>query len=241
MKNSFSTFGPWRGFIVPGLVILGILVSLFLVVQPAYSGIKTTDEEVKRDQKRLDFLTQKVEDLKKLDPEVVDRRLSLLEKAIPSEKDALSGLALLQTVANNSGVSVDSLAVSPGLVSTGSAATETQTDTGVAFKGSLSGSLDQFFNFFDTLSQPTFPLFLPTKIDFSGSSGSQQTGNLVLTMIWLPQPKTFGGEDKPVPTLSANEEEFARWIEQHADSAPSGLMSIDQASLSTASGKGSLF
>lgn len=245
MKSYYSILGPWRGFIIPIAVVLGILLSFLIVVMPAYGAIQKTNQDVTDGQKRLDFLNQKVLDLQKLDPEVVDRRLSLMEKAIPSEKDALAGLVLLQTVAASSGISLDSLNVSPGLVSTGSAsAPDSQPVQGkndVVFKGSLTGSIDQLLGFFDTLSRPTFPLFLPTKIDSSNSGGTQQSGNLLLSMLWLPQPKTFGGEDKPVATLNPDEEAFVRWIEQHADSAPSGMMQLDQLNSSSASGKSSLF
>ncbi|KKS90375.1 MAG: hypothetical protein UW69_C0002G0018 [Microgenomates group bacterium GW2011_GWA2_44_7] len=237
-----NRLGPWHGFIVPLVVVLSILLSLFLIVTPAFESIKKTNKEVEEQQKKLDFLTQKVEDLKKLDPEVVDRRLGLMEKAIPSEKDALAGVALLQTVASTVGVNIENLSVSPGMVSSDSAALQADmSKLSVAYKGVLVGDIDQFLAFFDTLAKPTFPLFVPTKINFSGSSDKRQTGTLTLNMLWLQQPKSFGGDSKPVANLSTAEEDFVRWVEQNTENAPSGLMPIDQSSFATVSGKTNLF
>lgn len=236
MKKTLSQLGAWRGFLFPVLVGAGIILSVVFVVQPAFVRLSAGQEQIQQEEKRLVFLKQKTSQLKKLDEGTVQRRLQLLERAIPSQKDALSGLVLLRQLAADSGLSIETLSISPGVIGSSSAVTDLRKEA--VFRGAINGSALNFLQFLNRFSTPTFPLFLPASVNLS-QSGGLSSGLLSLKMLWQPPPNKYGGDDAPVAILNNEEETFIQWLERSAESSPSGA--VVEEPVSTQSGRTTLF
>lgn len=204
-KRIKAIFGVWSVLVFPVAVALGILISLFLVVKPMFGRLIADQQILAKDQTRLDFVSNKITQLKRLDTELVAQRLTLIEKIIPSTKDSISGLELISQVARERGVSLDSLTVAPGMISTGSGAVTDDLTRGLSFQIAASGPRAAVLGFLEAFSHPTLPLIIPRQVALS-YQGEKIILTATLAMVWKPVPDKFGGEDKPVEVLSASEE-----------------------------------
>jgi hypothetical protein len=188
--------------------------------------ISVDSDEMAREEQRLKNLQEKVGQLARLDPEVVRRRLELIEKAVPSEKDALVGIVIINQSATTEGLVVESISVSPGKFSTASGnveKSEADLNKGLVFQVNLSGSQESVMRFLKPFSKLSFPLIIPSRADVSQIGGKVVNGRFEMTALWREIPSVVGGENKPVPILTQEEEAFLAGLERVAIVPPEGV------------------
>lgn len=230
MNKYRNLLGPWSAILLPVIILAGMLVGAIFIVRPLSEKLASDQKSLDERQTKLNFLIGKVTQLERLDEELVRQRLAVVEKAIPSKKDALLGLVFVQKLANNAGVQLDSLTTSPGGIGTASASPAgTDPDKGLTYQVSISGDASSINNFMNSLAKFTFPMIMVRNVTVS-YMGSSATGSFVLSMMWLPAPSSFGGQDKPVAVLNPSQEAFLEYLTRE--------VADDTAELETAPGSG---
>ena len=241
MKKLSKLFGPWNALVLPGVVVILMVLGGIFVVKPLVEKLLSDQSALGSERQKLTFLVNKVDQLNKLDGNLVQQRLQLINSVIPSTKDGLGGIAYLSQAAANFGLSVDSLSVSPGIISTSSAATSAATgqgseDQGLTFQMAVSGDRDSVLNFVDLFAKPTYPIFIPRTIALS-LQGQKESAVLTLAMYWKSPPTSFGGDSVPVAVLTSGEESFLEWLKKY----PSKIEVGSTESSGTAVPRSSLF
>jgi len=188
-----------------------IILSTFLVfVKPGYNQFQRMRQEKKKETAKVNKLEAKLETLKGLDELELTKRSELASKALPLEKQVFQAFAVIERLAQESGVAVGNLSVSPGEIGEESSGGE------LVFKIDLLGSQEGFKAFLVRLSE-IIPLADVKKANLSGSEG---LASFSLEFYFSPPPKTIGKVDAPLPKLTASEEEIYSKISNLVDFVP---------------------
>lgn len=109
--------------VIPGLTIIIAAVSFWFVLKPSIENILVGRENLEKNKKELAVLAEKVAFLKGIEDGELASDLNKAELALPSEKSIPGLLGGLERMAKEASASIESFAISPGIVSTSSAET----------------------------------------------------------------------------------------------------------------------
>lgn len=101
---------------VIGLVSVGLIL---VAVIPIYQNANTVLSKIKTKTSELEALTLKVSILSKLDPSILESRVSVLDNALPPRKDVLLYLSAIDGLSRDLGLTFGGISLVPGTISEG--------------------------------------------------------------------------------------------------------------------------
>jgi hypothetical protein len=240
MDEYFKSPPLYRLLLVPGLIVAGIVISFCLIVWPSLDAITANRDEINQLNQRLTKLTDKVQALANIDPAVQRTQLLLADSAVPSTKETIETMNNLFSLANQSSVSLDTLQSAPGLISSTSAkpvnsgnsplpSPAAAENKPVLFNVDFSGNQDQISRFMASLEHFLLPVVIPLTLEFR-NSGAKTEATTTIQLLWQALPKTFGGEDVPVATLTSQDQQTLTTIQNVAAIPPPTQLNVSSSS-----------
>jgi len=201
MKNYRKLLFKYHNLVVPMILIISLIVG-WVVLLPKFNQVKKIYTTIQKDRERNTNLQVKVHDLETLNEYELSEKSEILLVALPSLKNPAGMIVLVGELAEDNGLLVESLKVSPGEVATESA--EISEVEKLVFKLSLAGEISQFLNFLKIAGE-SLPL-IDLQIKSFDISGQSFTTDVSLIGYFSGLPKTLGKADSAVPKLSNQEE-----------------------------------
>lgn len=217
-KENFAKFyQTYKLYIFPAVVALSSLFLILFVIYPQtvkLIGGQRTSKELMTKSK---FIETKVLALESFDTEDLSRKVSYALNTLPSEKDFVNIVGLLQQLAGQTGFSISS-------ISLGSSANKLSNIDSYDAKMEMKGTKILLAVFIDKLEN-FVRLMKIKRIDVS-SGNSSQSGDisLVVEVFFSDLPKTLGTEDSPLPELTQKDQEFLATMGQVSEET-AGLIS----------------
>ena len=224
----------------------------FVVLIPKSQEIFSLRGSLTEKEETLKKLEEKKTILASIDAVSVVKNIKEVKSALPGEKDAASILITLENISNTTGFSIDSITLSPGSVSTGSAKPKIKSAPSdvdvVSRKGNSSlavnvksrGTTAQLSGFLKTLGSSR-RLFDIGSVDITYSTDEPDflSASFSLFAYFLPEINSIGAVDAPVARISAAEQQVIDTVVKFPDYS---TISIDSSQVSQSPlGKSDLF
>lgn len=203
-SNPRLKIAKYRFLTLPPLVGLIILILTLTLLLPKISQILETRQSLTQEKIRLSKLTQKVADLEGLDEVELSAKASLMLSSLPAEKDVPRILATLKDLGSQTGVTLESIKVAPGELSTISAQPETKGPPVLSFKASVRGIMEGMKSFLDQV-ESAIPIMQITEVSLDKSEGDVRA-DISLDTYFSPLPKVLGVHETPVAKITPREE-----------------------------------
>ena len=224
-------FKTRRSIVLSGLfAILGVML-IGLVVVPQVNSIIALRQKITQEQGQLAKLKQRVIQLNQalISPEY--SQVEVVDQALPSKKPILELLTSLSSTIKQSGVELEELEVSPGLIASGSAevtgkvkkTAQRKVDESLNLSLKVSGSFNQIEDFMKKVEEIS-PFTTLTSFDLSESvaKATEANSDSVTTVdratISMEIQTFFFAQsvqqvlDKPLPELTNRERETLRQL-----------------------------
>ena len=231
MKND-QLIAKIKDFLVPGFALIFVSFLTLFVLIPKFQEIMSFLSEGKKQTEKINQLSQKLAGLQTLSEAELFDSASLLLEALPAEKDFGNILRIIRKNASESNLSLESFKSSPGVVSTASSSLEESGSMKllITYTTSLSG-LKNFLGLLDKslpiISVESLKLTSPVS---TVSASMFIEGNMTISSLAKPLPKSLGGIEKPLTKLSSQEtdliEELRSYIRYQSEVAPAGSVVI---------------
>lgn len=203
-SNPKPNIAKFRFLALPTLVGLIILILTLTLLLPKINQILRTRQSLAQEKVRLSKLTQKVADLEGLDESELSLKANLLIRSLPAEKDVPQIFATLAGLSSQTGMTLESIKVSPGELSTVSAQLKTKGPPLLTFKVSGRGTMEAMKSFFGQAAS-TIPVMKISDVSLT-SAGGETTTDISLDTYFLALPKTLGPIETPLAKITSNEE-----------------------------------
>jgi len=204
------------------LMAIGIaIVSLSLVmiaVLPIYNNASEILGKIKTKSSELETINNKVAILSKLDPAVLQDRVTVLDRALPPKKDVLLYLTSIDGLSRELGLTFGGVSLTPGdiTVATGSATKKAPMKlTGVQSLETqikINGRQDSIYTFLRTI-EGVLPLMQIKDVKVSILSDEQYSLALTLGMLWA-EPVTLDIKG-PVTLFDAEEDRYFAQLSEY--------------------------
>lgn len=194
----------FRFLALPTLAGLIILILTLTLLLPKINQILKIRQSLAQEKVRLSKLTQKVADLEGLDESELSLKANLLIRSLPAEKDVPQIFATLAGLGSQTGVTLESIEVSPGELSTVSAQPGTKGPPLLTFEVSGRGTMEAMKSFFGQAAL-TIPVMKISDVSLT-STGGEITTDILLDTYFLALPKTLGPVETPLAKVTSNEE-----------------------------------
>lgn len=194
----------YRFLALPTLVGLIILVLTLTLLLPRISQILKIRQTLAQEKVRLSKLTQKVADLEGLDEPELSAKADLMISSLPAEKDIPRIFATLKSLGSEAGVTLESIKVAPGELSTVSAQPRAKGPPVLSFEISAKGAMEAIKSFLGQV-ESTIPVMQTTDVSLTRTEGEVKA-DISLDTYFLPLPKTLGAVETPLVKITPNEE-----------------------------------
>ena len=196
-----------KSLVIAVLIAAMSFAMIFIAIIPIYQSANKMLSKIKTKSSELESMTSKVTLLSKLDPNVLDERVAVLDSALPSRKDVLLYLNSINGLSQELGLTFGGLSLTPGDIkeATRSAVGRT-TAPGVQYLATdikMGGNKENIYTFLRTIEE-LLPLMQIDNIKVSVLGPDQYALNLTLAMLWAPTA-TF--DVKGAVTLFGEEED----------------------------------
>lgn len=197
-----------KAYLVPGLILIGVLVSAFVIVLPKYRQIGPLKSSIQKNEKKLAQLTVKSNYLKGLNQQNLTTRAGYLVKVLPEEKKVPYLFSLFKLIAQKNNLSVESISVSPGPL------TENENKGDgiplLSFDQSLEGKMSDIKNYFAQLAR-TAPLmvvesFSLTRSRDSGEGEEVMELSMMVKTPYLFMPEEIGSIETPLTEMTSDDD-----------------------------------
>lgn len=208
MKTIKFIFKRWKLFVVPLVAILLVLALSFFVLIPGIRKIFATRDEITVKKEYLAKLTIKLADLQGLDEVSLKEKVDFSLKAIPSQKEIISLISLLKSLALDSQVYIESLDASPGEIASAEAnlkKAESSSDN-LKFSTRIIGEGERVLAFIQGIEN-VLPLININNLKIN-SSKSTAYGQIEMETYIHSVPKNLGKIESPLPKLTEAQEEY---------------------------------
>jgi Tfp pilus assembly protein PilO len=218
-----------RRFLLISIVLALLAMSLvFFAIMPQFQLIFDTQTTLQSQRKALTVLQNKVSSLGELPALQAFEKSKQVDLALPSKKPLLQLIASTNAVAQESGVKITNIELSPGKISTGSArvgavvgpnARSIETKQGdndiLTIEIEIKGTLGQINQFVDQLERVT-PIIDITQIQLeravnvpsvSASPSEEFHADMTLTTYYFTKALVVG-VDTPLPEIGKAEQDF---------------------------------
>lgn len=192
-------------------IIAGAILVTFLFVRPQFEKVKMIREQLAREKIKIAKLQTKVSALEGLNEYEISEKAQTALKALPARKEVFQAIDIINLLASENGLVVESLSVSPGEISDDEATLTTETELKkdrLSFKLELLGAPEGFQRFLTRLAE-FVPLTDSKKVEFGAEGGINEFS---LEFYFAPPPTTLGKTEDSLPTLTEKEEETYRSI-----------------------------
>lgn len=190
-----------RSLIFPVLVGLASLLLIFLVLIPQIGNLISDNSSLTQVQEKSRFLEVKASELQNVDEVKLQKDLNISLNALPSNKDYLEVINLIQALLPQSGFSLNSLQFGQ----------DTNQSTRLAFtvKMELSGprsSLNVLLTNFESTYRPMRIASIETNTKEQNSAFVSAV--ILLNIFYSPLPTSLGSVETPLPKLSDKDQEL---------------------------------
>jgi hypothetical protein len=214
-----------RPFLIPGAIVILILTSSLLLIQPKIGEIFLIQKNLGRKEEKLARLTAKTAVLEGLDQVELSSRVEIAAKAFLSDKNLPLLLSTLKNLAAKNNIELLSLQVEPGEIATVSAKEKKEELSFLSFEILVGGQMSDFKEFLAQTAKVA-PLMVVREVDIK--EGAQAA--LLLDAPFLPPPVSLASVETPLAQITHQEEniyqKLARLdfslIEEVPPSVPSG-------------------
>jgi hypothetical protein len=193
-------------------IIIGVtsLALVFVAIVPIYQSASTILADIGKKSTELDALSDKVAVLTMLDANILEERVTVIDKALPPKKDVLLYLNAVDGLARELGLTFGGLSLSPGEVTeaTGSAKKTAKSSGGLqALETELkmSGGRDSVYAFLRTIEE-VLPLMQIKNVKVTVTGVDNYSLALTLAMLWA-EPATADVKSK-ITLFSETEEKY---------------------------------
>lgn len=211
------------------------LVSLLLVgvgVIPIYRNANSILSKITKKSIELESLNNKVTILTQLDTNVLQERVSTLDKALPPKKDVLLYLTSVDGLSRELGLTFGGLSLTPGSISeaTGSANKAAKSSRTGGLQGleteiRINGGKESIYAFLRTIEE-VLPLMQIKNVKVSVLPGDQYSLILSLNMLWA-EPATLDVKSK-ITLFGEKEDKYFQQLAQYRRFEPVISTSPDQ-------------
>lgn len=194
--------------ILSGSVFLIFGITTYVLI-PRFQAILDTQTEINFKQDELVRIQKKRSLLDSMDRSSIGKQLEEVIASLPNDKDTASILISLENISANTGIAIESIGFSPGLVSTEAAATAGETKYGVDIipvRIEVRGNVGQFTAFLHQLLESK-RLFDIDNLSVSGFADRPDSVNAILFLVayYLPSITEIGAVESPIQELSDDE------------------------------------
>jgi Tfp pilus assembly protein PilO len=210
MKNIQKFIADYQSLVMPILLLILISFSWRFLV-PRFNQARALYEGIQKDKQKIASLEAKVSELKSLNEFELSEKSEVLLSAIPSEKNVVGVMISIEKTAEENGVQIGSISVSPGEIATQSAKKVTLEEMGFEMK--IKGDIEKFIAYLKAVSE-TLPLMNVQNIKISLVDNRQANVGCVLKGYFAGLPVSLGRIDAPVAKLSSKDETLLGQIRQ---------------------------
>lgn len=178
---------------------------------PRFNQARDLYEDIQKDKQKIASLEAKVSELKTLNEFELSEKSEVLLSAIPSEKNVAGAMISIEKTAEENGVQIRSISVSPGEIATQSAKKITLEEMGFEMK--IKGDIERFIAYLKAVSE-TLPLINVQNIKIGLVDNRQAEVSCVLIGYYAGLPVSLGRIDAPVAKLSAKDVTLLEQIRQ---------------------------
>ncbi len=197
---------------VGALFLSAILIGLVII--PQISRYMRIQGEIQLRKDRITNLSQKAQKLEAVDEKSTKEDLEVALLMLPSERDVLSVLASVQTLAETNNLRIEDLAYSTGTADAG------KKDESYALKLSINGEMDNLETFIEKIK--TTPKII--RLDMLSLSGNRistvYTSETTLRSYFQPLPKIVGAVDAPLQETTIKDKELLAKLRQIQNDFP---------------------
>lgn len=205
MANARRTQIPIREFwpfFASIVVILGMIVAILMVIFPHATGLWERWQNVQAGEEKLSRLKKKRAFLESLDLPLTQKRLVLVEQALPSSKNVFPIFATMRGLTLEYHNAPGDFHLSPGLLNPQNPDLQT-----ITFPITMSVPQAQVVPLITTIDS-LLPFFTIGHVNIASLASDQSSVNMDLSTYFQALPKTYGDIESPVETLSPKEEEL---------------------------------
>jgi len=198
----------YKPFILPLVILCLVVFSGLFLLKPKINQILDVRRNLSSQKTKLAQLTTKVAALQGLDEVELEERTKVLLGVLPSQKDLPGALVTIKSITSVAGLELRGIQVEPGEISTESAQTEPTKKYNLPFlefKITVGGNRTQFGDFLTKLVL-TAPLMQVTTAEITQADGGAIEADLKLDAFFLPLPSTLGAVEKPLASITPQEE-----------------------------------
>lgn len=201
MKDYKKSLIKYHHLFLPAVLVVSLVIGWTFFL-PRFEQIKGIYDSLQKERERVSKLQTKIQDLETLNEYELSEKSEMLLTALPSRKNPVGMMTMIDQLAEENSLLVEELKVSPGEVAT-EAAEMTEMEE-LVFKLTVSGDINQFLNFLKVANQSLPLVNLQIKnFDISGQSFST---DVTLVGYYSSLPKTLGKTEAAVPKLTPEEE-----------------------------------
>lgn len=210
MRNIYKRY---RFLLFPVLVIVAMVVGTLFVLIPQAQALLTNYNEVQSLTKKNADLSAKRQVLESVNKPKLLGDIALATETLPDDKDLSSLLLTIENVAQRSQLDLDTISLTPGALSTPSAAVKSTAPVGEVLKrrgsqalrvsASVRGTTDALKSFLGVMTRSR-RLFDIESIDITYQVEETDSirANVVLLAYYLPAITSIGGVDAPIAPIT---------------------------------------
>jgi Tfp pilus assembly protein PilO len=210
MRNYKKTLIRYHHLFLPAVLVVSLVIGWTFFL-PRFEQIKGIYDSLQKERESVSKLQAKIQDLETLNEFELSEKSERLLTALPSLKNPVGMMMMVDQLAEENSLLVEELKVSPGEVATEAA--EIAEVGELVFKLTLSGSISQFLNFLKVANQ-SLPL-VNLQIKNFDISGQNFSTDVTLVGYYSGLPKTLGKTEAPVPKLTSEEERFLNQLREY--------------------------
>lgn len=201
------------------LVFVFCIFVFFLT--PKFGEILKVKKEIQDQQKQIDGLTAKLNDLKSLSIPELTNSTSLLLGTLPENKDFYRVLSGIKGVFSSEGIIILSYQFNPGLVSSDSSKNvDNSSGNSMTIKVSFQTTFDKLKGLISKLEK-SLPIVTVDSIKYNGEtasiSGSLSSVDIVVKSYYSPLPRVLGAVDKPLPKITSAKSDLIEKLKLYTD------------------------
>ena len=189
---------------------------VFVAMVPIFQNARMISGKIKTKSAELDSLTTKVSILSKLDQNVLEERVNVLDNALPPKKDVLLYLTSISGLSNELGLTFEGLSLSPGdLTEATGSGQKTVAKSGLQSLETeikIQGNQEGLYAFLRTI-EGVLPLMQIKNVKVSILGDNQYSLSVTLGMLWA-EPATLDVKG-PVTLFGTEEDKYFQQLSEY--------------------------
>lgn len=200
-EEVISFYLNYRLYIFPFVVVLSSLILIVFVIFPQTMKLITNQKAESEMINKSSLLETKAQTLETLDEKDLNQKVGYAINSLPTDKEFISDMAVLQDITARSGFSAVSIVIGNNI----SSDANTQSYN---IKLEVLGPSTMLQNLLTNIEDSP-RLVRVNSVEASVGKGAQNTAtSLDVSVLFSAAPKNAGGIDTPLPTLSQKDEEI---------------------------------